>query len=1125
MELTPQQEQAVYWRKSSVVLSSGAGCGKTQVLTRRFLSHLELGETEVRQIVAITFTDRAAREMRDRIRKAVLDKLANSSGEADQTRWEKHHRDLENAQISTIHSFCANLLRQNAVEAGLDPNFDVLEENLAVNLENEALTRALQELLTAQSTAGKDLQELVVLFGWRQTVETIRLLIRNREPQLQHYWSGLATEDIAESWQNQARNSLFPEYVRYLTSANPAIARCLRLLRSTPCIGPKKAARVQTILEVFPQMAHAEDLSALLPQLKEVAKVNGTELADAWPSEEIYEQVKGSLSKFRQEISYRLALFAGIAENIPSAIQVGKCFLNVASEVNQGYQQAKHRHGFVDFADLLLLARDLLRDNSSIRRQLQRRFRFLLIDELQDTDPVQMEVVQYLAGDKLASGKLFAVGDHKQSIYRFRGADVQLFQDLGNQIPLEGCQDLTKNYRSQKAILDFVNVLSGPVKLANSESARNFLPNFQNLVSHHGQLNPHPCVEFLWAPVQEENAVESRSKEADWIARRIAAMLRKEECLVADRSKAQTHLRPVSAKDIVLLFRAMTHVEVYEEAFRKYGLDYYLVGGRAFFAQQEIFDLLNLLRTLENPQDAVSLVGTLRSPFCCVSDESLFVLSRNPEGIWEGLLDHSLEEQLPPHQRPRIERARGNLLSWRARKDQIPIALLLGEVFADSGYDAALQFESLGDRKLANLWKLVDLARNFDRSNWFGLAEFIERLHDLVQTQPREEQAATQPENADVIRMMSIHQAKGLEFPVVFIPDFASAVGGPRFSVAHLDRKLGCVCRPPNEKPLPFSDYGWRLWEAEETVANWQEELRTLYVACTRAKDYLIFSSGLSAAFQPENAWMFALEERLDLWTGRGKVADLPETELPAIRVYRQEEDLPLLSPLDRDTPPPMLYPGNTVPELFDKGVSPVSEPDDFQWDAEDGDDRNYWLFPLERQENIRLGPVERAALSVLAKWDIHGSTNWRDLLASETVRIAPVLSNSQQKEVIEMLPRFANSAVCRKMDQVKEIIRNIHFQIAVCGSQNTLFEDAPKIIRGVIDYLWQDNQGEWHLLKFVLTEGMSTPEQYCKSAVQWVQDHLQLQPASFTFYFLREGREERHEVKKHAVIPKGGRR
>jgi ATP-dependent helicase/nuclease subunit A len=327
-------------------------------------------------------------------------------------------------------------------------------------------------------------------------------------------------------------------------------------------------------------------------------------------------------------------------------------------------------------------------------------------------------------------------------------------------------------------------------------------------------------------------------------------------------------------------------VQIYEAALRSQGLDYYLVGGRAFFAQQEIYDLLNLLRTLENPQDGVSLAGVLRSPFCCLSDEALFVLARHPEGLWAGLLDEGLDARLPIDQRAPTARARRQLPRWRSLKDRLPIAGLLNAVFADSGYDAAMRFEFLGERKLANLWKLLDLARTFDRSGLFGLAEFIERLGDLVQNQAREEQAATLPEASNVVRLMTIHQAKGLEFPIVIVPDVSAIFGGSARPAVEWDPTLGCVTRPPaDEEPPPFSALGWRLWKARDEMEEWQEDLRTLYVACTRAEDQLVLSAALPEDVPPTNAWMQVLLERFDLATGECLAPEITAERMPRVRV------------------------------------------------------------------------------------------------------------------------------------------------------------------------------------------------------------------------------------------------
>jgi len=1021
--LTPQQDAAVTRREVSIVLSSGAGCGKTHVLTERYLSHLREG-AEVGQVVAITFTDRAARQMRQRIRKAVLDELRAAHGEENVERWARHLRALETAQISTIHAFCGTLLRQHAVEAGIDPLFDVLDEVMAANLRAEAHADALQELLTSQSVAGDDLRELIFLYGWRPTVAAVENLVSAADEPAWQAWLQRPPEEVARRWVEDERCALLPRYVAYLVTAAPRIARCLWLLRTTECVGPQTRTNVRRLLDETPRLADAADLAAAVAELTEAAKV-GKERGKAWKTEADYEAVKKAFEDFRGDLGEKLALFTEAPEDVAAAAAAGQRFLRVAAEAVTAYRRRKRRAGVVDFADLLLMARDLLRDQAEVREALQRRYRYLLVDELQDTDPVQMEVVEHLCGGGLTAGKLFGVGDYKQSIYRFRGADASLFQRLRQSMPHDGRLGLTLNFRSQPAVLHFVNALFV-----------RHIPDYEPLRPHHAQANPGPCVEFLWsARADKDNVTEARKREADAIARRIAAMAGGES-LVVEGEGAQRRLRPVRPGDVVLLFRSMSNVALYEAALRRHGLDYYLVGGRAFFAQQEIYDLLNLLRTLENPQDEVSLAGTLRSPFCCLSDEALFLLARHRDGPWAGLHDDALHEQLPEDQRPAAARARRHLDRWHALKDRLPIARLLGAVFADSGYDAAMQFEHLGDRKLANLWKLQEMARAFDRTGLFGLAEFIGRLGDLVSSQPREEQAATQPENADVVRLMTIHQAKGLEFPVVFVPDLAARAGGAHQPAAHWDTRLGCVVRPPaDEEPLPFPDFASRLWKTREAIEEWQEDLRTLYVACTRAQDYLVLSASLSDSFAPETAWMLALAERFDLRSGGCLANDVPAAEVPRVRVIdgtkvtisgeRPASASAVLAGRPRlndgaMAPVPVRLSGKrlfTVAEiegwLERRGKRPL-RPEDVapQFDTEDGSDRREW---------------QRA-----------GGWDWPDPGGA--------------------LDRIADPEVRAELARARSLLRDVEFLL-----------DVPEgaAVRGLIECLWEDTDGGRHLLAF----------------------------------------------------------
>jgi ATP-dependent helicase/nuclease subunit A len=1071
-DLTEQQHEAVYRRGVSVVLSSGAGCGKTHVLTRRYLSHLQKDGAEVGQIVAITFTDRAAREMRRRIRAAVLDHL-DAAGDEESARWEQHLRGLETAQISTIHSFCNALLRQHSVEAGLDPYFEVLEDFFAANLESEALTTCLQGLLTAQTQAGENLRELVLLYGWRPTLEAVREVLHG-DAAWRADWLKRSDADVAAEWERYARGELLPRYVAYLLAASPKVAHCLWLLRTTPCLGPKMAANVRQLLAELPRLAEAENVAAAVEALKKAARVQGTEMAKAWPSEEIYQAIRDALNDFRTDLPGRMELFLNVPEGLVKAATVARRFVRVAAEVTLAYERLKRRHGVVDFQDLLVRARDLLRDHLEVRARLQRRYRFLLIDELQDTDPVQIELVELLCGAGLTEGKLFAVGDHSQSIYRFRGADVRLFQQLSRRMPHEGRLGLTRNFRSQPAILDFVNALFGPTP------SQEGLEAYEPLRPHLDQLSPGACVEFLWSARGKMLAAEYRLREAEALARRLRSMIDRRETLVADGGA----LRPVRAGDVVLLFRSMSNVSLYEAALREWGLDYYLVGGRAFFAQQEIYDLLNLLRALENPEDAVSVAGTLRSPFCLLSDEALVVLSRHEGGLWAGLHDDAICARLPCDQGGRAARARANLDRWRGLKDRLPIARLLGEVLADSAYDAAVQFEFLGDRKLANLWKLVDLARRFDRTGLFGLAEFIAHLGDLVRAQPREEQAATQPENADVVRLMTIHQAKGLEFPVVILADLSSNVGAAHTPVAHWDGHLGCVVRPPADEEPPFTDFAWKVWLAGEDIEGWREGLRTFYVACTRARDYLVLSASLDEDFSPQGPWLPTLAQRFELKTGRCLIEGIESERFPKVVVRPDDaggEHKPdaqarkaVVIAAAAANPPPVI--GRETPAapriitvaelqaLLSEGQPPRSP---WQWDAEDGSDRATWQRPAERLE-IAATVTDRVVRGVLAQWDFRDADGWRPMLARAIAALArPEVVREIMPEMEQTLACFAASETRRQLAEAKVCHREVEFLLPLENCE------SPAAIRGLIDCVWQDEQGDWHLLMYA-TEAIS---------------------------------------------------
>jgi ATP-dependent helicase/nuclease subunit A len=706
---------------------------------------------------------------------------------------------------------------------------------------------------------------------------------------------------------------------------SPCAAALLEMAQSPPSSHPMMQARFAVLAEKLPQfMAAAEPTGGTDIPVSPLPEAWGAELTAVreaamvknvakkhWDREELYKRFQAAAKELR-DMADRLApqLQFEAAAAVPCAEQALRV-MELARLVAEQYEQRKRHIGALDFNDLLIDARRLLvgsEDNApetpegdspifaarksgqspsaarksgqspsaarksgpspsaELRRRLAAHLRLLLVDEFQDTDRLQVELVKALCDNDYLSGKLFFVGDQKQSIYRFRGADPEVFRELQGEIAKQWRIPLRENFRSQPAILEFVNALFAEE-----------LPNYEPLAAHRKQVAPRPAVEFLWASDADDAAAGGRGFtgrerlrrcEADWIARRIRKMLDEEEELIyrEDAESGGAAARAVKPGDIALLFRALTNVEYYEDALQRWGIDYYLVGGRAFYAQQEIFDVLNLLRSLASPADEVSLAGVLRSPMFSLRDETLFWLSRGPGGLAAGLFAGELPGELDAQQRQRAALAGATIGQLRAMKDRLPVAALLQEALRRTGYDALLLAEFLGRRKLANLQKLIEQARSFDRAGVFTLADFITQLAEFVARQPDEPMAATQPETAKVVRLMSIHQAKGLEFPVVIVPD----VGRPRHVVpppVAFDKQLGPMLKDDEAAT------GFDLFMARQNEDDLKELGRLFYVAATRAADYLILSAGVEDLDQTAGPWMEMLARRFDLLSGQVRAA------------------------------------------------------------------------------------------------------------------------------------------------------------------------------------------------------------------------------------------------------------
>ncbi|HTM53842.1 MAG TPA: UvrD-helicase domain-containing protein [Pirellulales bacterium] len=1124
---TEEQRLAIETRDTSVSLSAGAGCGKTFVLTERFLSHFEPGRAgclapeELGRLVAITFTDRAAREMRERVRSRCHQRLLDA--DSDQApHWASMLRWLDAARISTIHSFCAVFLRSRAVDAGLDPSFRVLEQAQAETLLSAVIEDVLRELI---GTRDVSTIELAVRFDLRDLKEMLRSLAAECSPLDFDSWRQTTPEKQVAVW----RAAFEQEVVSSLgenVSQHPAARTLLDLLTTNV---PSNAVMAERRLVILDKLKSLEAPFAGVPRLKtdldalhEAARVQKGGGASAWPSAEVYEAVKSAADKLRAQIGKAHSALEFDEAAALEAARLGLLLFEIAERIAREYRARKAELNGLDFNDLLSRTHALLDDpqNGDMRRRLAQQIELLLVDEFQDTDPVQVRLVKALCGDQVAQGKLFFVGDYKQSIYRFRGAEPKVFSKLRDSMSPAGRQALTRNFRSQPAILTFVNALFWD-DLGNE---------YEPLRPSRPQVGPPDAVEFLWAGPDEEQGEEReevdalRRREAAWMARRIRALVESNEPVVFDTPPGgPPRARPAKWGDIAILFRALSDVAIYEEALQRQEIDYYVVGGHAFYAQQEIFDLLNLLRVIANPTDHLSLVGALRSPLFALSDEAIFWLAQHSDGLWAGMTAAKYRAELEAEQVGRARAAAETLVELRNLRDRLPICELIELALDRTGYDATLLAEFMGERKLANLRKLTEQARQFQHGGSFGLHDFINQLSEFVARQPEEALAATHSEYTNVVRLMTIHQAKGLEFPVVIVPDMnrPRQNQGPR---AHFDKRLGPLVQVNSDRYAEAVG-GYALWRQLERAEEADELNRLLYVATTRAADYLILSSGVKQLGENSGPWMQLLSRRFDLLTGK-LLAKLPKDEpQPRVNVITVEPVVAAVSsskrrPLDFDAIKGSLrVPQPSTPERFAgmRAIAPnVAARQQYSFSRLSGalergsqqavDAERPYMTPAAA---LDLGVVVHA---VLAAVDFRRPGDLKQLVALHARRQG-ARGIRHEEEALEIIERFMASSRARELANADESYAELDFLLAWPLEKTG---ERPITIAGAIDRLYRDRAGNWHVLDFKTNrlDGQDIPTLAANYELQMLVYALAVEriwgapPAELTLHFLRSGQE-----------------
>jgi len=834
-ELTEEQYEAAVRRAGeNTVLTSGAGCGKTLVLARRFneliMQYGRGKSSPFEHLVALTFTDKAADEMVRRVRLLLLEMLKRTKPGDVQTRrqFADWITELPAAHISTIHSFCASLLRRYAIEAGIDPDFTVCADEL---LTSQLLSEAAEQaILQAVEAGDPETLELLTHADMKWVARFVKRLLEKRL-----FWNAKdydSAEKILSGWE-KLRLKMRDEKIASLREDDD-LQGDLDYLRKCPCRDESDilAALRNETLPIIEQILNQPDGIEAGPIGSLRIPPGNAGKASAWGSKEQAKQYRNTLSKVIKQFRELDIYFQPIPANPidKEAARFLTALINLACQARETYNQQKRTMGMVDFDDLIDFTAKLLLDNPDVRSSLQRRVCQLLVDECQDVDPYQLEMLSNLISDQTGrpTNIVALIGDVKQSIYHFRGVDVEQFSRLCRRFGLKEVP-LGTTFRMHRAGVSFINHLFSQL-----------MENYEPITSARQEVPAKPSVEILLTEVPPgAGADDIAESQAELIAEKIAQIVEDGEKIVFD-SKSRKW-RPARFGDFAILFARMTKSLDYEHALEQRGIPYYVVGGVGFFQQQETYDMLNALRAIDNPFDDIALFGLLRSEVFGLDDNVLLhIASSCRPPYFPHLTSKALAERLVPLEYEQLCFAHDLLERLHHIKDATGPAGIIEEILSQTGYAGVLLVQPAGKRRLGNVRQLITAARSWHQAGNGTLADFIRQYSDLALDNIRYEQAAVIGADEDVVRIMTIHKAKGLEFPIVIVPELNVGVGKRRDNIL-FSRDWGITFSPPKQfeqdVQRPISNQLAGLVEREHLQA---EEIRKMYVAFTRHKDYLI---------------------------------------------------------------------------------------------------------------------------------------------------------------------------------------------------------------------------------------------------------------------------------------------
>jgi ATP-dependent helicase/nuclease subunit A len=817
----------------SLLVEAAAGTGKTTELVRRIARVIARGTTTIDKVVAVTFTRKAAGELKIRLRHE-LDRQSKSAGPEERVRLEEATARLEEARIGTIHSFCAEILRERPVEARVDPMFEELGEDEAPRLFRRAFGRWMQEKLTdpppgvaramsrklrwdRRTPAEKLLEAGQRLVEWRDSPARWTKKRFDRTTEIEQLLDRVRALAIDSSRCDDPRDRLHQNLA------------CTRELTLELDRREQDAPRDYDFVE--------GRLIELLSDLRR-SQAKGTGPFGPGITRESVLRAKDSLEAELERFQRRAD--ADLAAALQGELQ----------EVIDRYEDEKNRTGKLDFGDLLLRVRDLVRDDAGVRAFLQARHSHLFIDEFQDTDPLQTEILLLLSADdpshtdwrtiRPAPGKLFLVGDPKQSIYRFRRADVVLYQQVRRTLSQAGVRvvHLSRSFRAPEPIQRAVNFAFEPEMIEDPASGQ---PGYVPLEGGPALENAsQPAIVALPVPEPHgrygtvyKSAVEASLPGA--VGAFVEWLLTQSGWTVRDPKQPDQRV-PIQPRHVCILFKRYLSfgfdvTAPYVRSLEGRNVPHVLVGSRSFFEREEVEALRAALASIEWPEDELSAYATLHGPLFGIPDDILLRWKRARGSF--APLDTDEHAEIEP-EIAAVQSALTFLMRLSRERNDRPIVDTLNTLLDATRAHAGFALRPAGNQVLANVQRICDLARSFELSGGLSFRGFVERV-DEEAGKERSSEAPIFEEGTEGVRIMTVHAAKGLEFPAVILADLTNALSF-KSPDRYLDQARGLSatrlmgCAP------------WELTEhlEEEKLRDEAEGVRVAYVAATRARDLLV---------------------------------------------------------------------------------------------------------------------------------------------------------------------------------------------------------------------------------------------------------------------------------------------